>query len=216
MFCNHVSQQLYDYGISVTVETHFTEFKNTLVWFSAFFPYRIKEFCAQEPGKSGYSLITQFISNFWFLYSTYFSLKVKCMWEASFSLDLHLDWLYHITRLLEFIKSTVMNIVPIKHTENQNRSKVMLSTNWYPGWLSDACCKNNCLYSLAARQTAVLQQSKSYCSLRGVQMFISANFFNCEKGTERVSSFIQRTLVGFWLTSLSTPMIQMLASQPVT
>lgn len=164
MFCNHVSQQLYDYGISVTVETHFSDFKNILIWFSAFSPYRIKEFCAQEPWKSGYSLTTHIISNFWFLYWTYFLLKVKCMWEGSFSLDLHFAQLYHITQLLEFIKSTIMNIefmMPIKYTDNQNKFKVRSSMNCYPEWLRDAHCNKNCLYSLKARQTAVLQPSRS-------------------------------------------------------
>lgn len=200
MFCNHVSQQLYDYGISVAVETHFTDFKNVLIWFSAFFPYRIKEFCAWEPWKSDYSLITQVISNFWFLYSTYFLLKVKCMWEASFSLDLHHDWLYHTTQLLEFIKPTIRNIqfiVPIKHTDYQNRSKVRSSMNCYPGWLRDAHCKKNCLYSLKTRQTAVLWQSKNNSSLWGMWTFISGVFFNHEKGTE--SKFIYSENIGWIL-----------------
>lgn len=180
MFCNHVSQQLYDFGISVTVETHFKDFKNILIWFSALFPYRIKEFCAREPWKPGYSPITQIIFNFCFLYWTYFLLKVMCMWGASF---LHLAQLYHIPQLLEFIQSTIMNIqfiMSIKYPDNQNRSKVRSSMNRYPGWLHDAHCKN-CLYSLDARQTAVLQQSRSNSFLWGVWTFIPATFLTTRK-----------------------------------
>lgn len=122
--------------------------KNILIWFSSFFSYRIKEFCAQEPWKWGYSLVTQIIFKFWFLFTTYFLLKVKSTWEASFLPDLNLDRLYPITRLLKFIKSTIMNIrfiIPIKYTDNQKWPKVRSSMNCYPACLRDVHRKNNCL-----------------------------------------------------------------------
>lgn len=132
----------------------FQTFKNIFISFPAFFPYRIDEFCAQETWKSAFSLVTQIIFYFHFLYSTYFPLKVKSTWEASCSPGLNLDRLYHITQLLEFIKSTIMNIqfiTPIKYTNNQNWPKVRSSMNCYPECLRNIRCKKNLLYSLEAR-----------------------------------------------------------------
>jgi len=65
-------------------------FKNILIWFSAFSPYRIKEFCTQEPWKSNYSLASQIIFSFRFSCCMYSPLKFKGTWKASFSLDLNL------------------------------------------------------------------------------------------------------------------------------
>lgn len=109
------------------------------------------------------------------------------MWEGSFSLDLHFAQLYHTTQLLEFIKSTIMNIefmMPIKYTDNQNKFKVRSSMNCYPEWLRDAHCNKNCLYSLKARQAAVLQPSRSNSFLLDAWTFIPATFLTTRKDTE--------------------------------